>query len=188
MGILLGVAPLPGPPGPHGGDLVAKVLKAEGVTHVFGLSGGHVSAIFDGLLTEGIRFIDTRHEEASSSWTSSRPPATPTLTGTDAGFPPPLPPPPPPWTVAPRYRAAGPGLRRSGERSPPDLVPWAPSHFAGTPLPGAHFRMTQKGGPHVPSRQLQRAADSARLPRKRQKSGKPGMVGAQGRKCTPHRC
>jgi len=49
----------------HGGDLVAKVLKAEGVTHVFGLSGGHVSAIFDGLLTEGIRLIDTRHEEAA---------------------------------------------------------------------------------------------------------------------------
>ncbi len=49
----------------HGGDLVAKVLKTEGVTCVFGLSGGHVSTIFDGLLTEGIRLIDTRHEEAA---------------------------------------------------------------------------------------------------------------------------
>jgi len=49
----------------HGGDLVAKVLKTEGVTHVFGLSGGHVAPIFDGLLTEGIRIVDTRHEEAA---------------------------------------------------------------------------------------------------------------------------
>ncbi len=49
----------------HGGDLVAKVLKSEGVTHVFGLSGGHVAPIFDGLLTEGLRLIDTRHEEAA---------------------------------------------------------------------------------------------------------------------------
>jgi len=49
----------------HGGQLVAKTLKAEGVTTVFGLAGGHVSPIFDGLLTEGIRIIDTRHEEAA---------------------------------------------------------------------------------------------------------------------------
>jgi len=50
----------------HGGDLVAKVLKAEGVTHVFGLSGGHVFSIFVGPLTEeGIRLIGPRHEEAA---------------------------------------------------------------------------------------------------------------------------
>jgi len=49
----------------HGGDLAAAVLRAEGVTCVFGLSGGHVAPIFDGLLTAGIRLIDTRHEEAA---------------------------------------------------------------------------------------------------------------------------
>src|SRR5579883_3059103 len=49
----------------HGGWLVAKILKREGVEVVFTLSGGHVAAIYDGCLREGIRVIDTRHEQAA---------------------------------------------------------------------------------------------------------------------------
>ncbi|WP_376795356.1 acetolactate synthase [Thermogemmatispora sp.] len=49
----------------HGGWLVAKVLKREGVEVVFTLSGGHIAAIYDGCLREGIRVVDTRHEQAA---------------------------------------------------------------------------------------------------------------------------
>src|SRR5260221_1316589 len=48
----------------HGGWLVAKILKREGVEVVFTLSGGHVAAIYDGCVREGIRVVDTRHEKA----------------------------------------------------------------------------------------------------------------------------
>ena len=49
----------------HGGWLVAKVLKKEGVEVVFTLSGGHIAAIYDGCVREGIRVVDTRHEQAA---------------------------------------------------------------------------------------------------------------------------
>ncbi len=49
----------------HGGWLVAKVLKQEGVEVVFTLSGGHIAAIYDGCIREGIRVVDTRHEQAA---------------------------------------------------------------------------------------------------------------------------
>ena len=49
----------------HGGMAVAKILKREGVEVVFTLSGGHIAAIYDGCLREGIRVIDTRHEQAA---------------------------------------------------------------------------------------------------------------------------
>src|SRR6266478_5025774 len=49
----------------HGGWLVAKILKREGVEVVFTLSGGHVAAIYDGCVREGIRVVDTRHEQAA---------------------------------------------------------------------------------------------------------------------------
>jgi acetolactate synthase-1/2/3 large subunit len=49
----------------HGGWLVAKVLRREGVEVVFTLSGGHIAGIYDGCLREGIRVIDTRHEQAA---------------------------------------------------------------------------------------------------------------------------
>jgi acetolactate synthase-1/2/3 large subunit len=45
--------------------LVAKILKREGVEVVFTLSGGHIAAIYDGCLREGIRVVDTRHEQAA---------------------------------------------------------------------------------------------------------------------------
>ena len=49
----------------HGGWLVAKALKREGVEVVFTLSGGHIAGIYDGCMREGIRVVDTRHEQAA---------------------------------------------------------------------------------------------------------------------------
>jgi thiamine pyrophosphate-dependent acetolactate synthase large subunit-like protein len=49
----------------HGGWIVAKILKKEGVDVVFTLSGGHIAAIYDGCKREGIRVVDTRHEQAA---------------------------------------------------------------------------------------------------------------------------
>ncbi len=49
----------------HGGWLVAKILKREGIEVVFTLSGGHIAAIYDGCKREGIRVVDTRHEQAA---------------------------------------------------------------------------------------------------------------------------
>lgn len=49
-----------------GGQLVARMLKKEGVRHVFTLSGLHVAPIYAGLLEEGIEVIDTRHEQAAA--------------------------------------------------------------------------------------------------------------------------
>lgn len=48
-----------------GGQLVAKMLKQEGVSHVFTLSGLHVAPIYAGLVEEGIKVVDTRHEQAA---------------------------------------------------------------------------------------------------------------------------
>jgi len=49
----------------HGGKLAARALKSAGVDCVFTLSGGHVMAIYDGCLDEGISVIDVRHEQAA---------------------------------------------------------------------------------------------------------------------------
>ncbi|MBP8811975.1 MAG: acetolactate synthase [Kofleriaceae bacterium] len=48
-----------------GGHVIARQLKAEGVTCVFTLCGGHIAPIYDGCLREGIDIIDTRHEQAA---------------------------------------------------------------------------------------------------------------------------
>lgn len=50
----------------HGGKLVARALKREGVEVVFTLCGGHVMAIYDGCLDEGIRVVDVRHEATAA--------------------------------------------------------------------------------------------------------------------------
>ena len=50
----------------HGGRVVAKALKNEGVSHIFTLCGGHVQNIYDGCLDEGIRVVDTRHEQTAA--------------------------------------------------------------------------------------------------------------------------
>ncbi|MGH2501402.1 MAG: thiamine pyrophosphate-binding protein, partial [Ktedonobacterales bacterium] len=49
----------------HGGMLVAHILKRAGVEVVFTLSGGHIAAIYDGCVREGIRVMDTRHEQVA---------------------------------------------------------------------------------------------------------------------------
>jgi acetolactate synthase I/II/III large subunit len=49
-----------------GGRLVARMLRKEGVTTVFTLSGLHVAPIYAGCVDEGIRLVDTRHEQAAA--------------------------------------------------------------------------------------------------------------------------
>lgn len=49
----------------HGGRLVARALKREGVETLFTLCGGHIMTIYDGCLDEGIRVVDVRHEQAA---------------------------------------------------------------------------------------------------------------------------
>src|SRR5438128_2701188 len=50
----------------HGGRLVARVLKHEKVSHLFTLCGGHIAPIYDGCIDEGVRVVDTRHEQAAA--------------------------------------------------------------------------------------------------------------------------
>jgi len=50
----------------HGGRLVAKRLKAHGVTKLFTLSGGHLFSIYDGCREEGIELVDVRHEQSAA--------------------------------------------------------------------------------------------------------------------------
>src|SRR6266550_3782017 len=47
----------------HGGVLAARALKDSGVETVFALPGGHILPLFEGARVEGLRLIDTRHEE-----------------------------------------------------------------------------------------------------------------------------
>jgi acetolactate synthase I/II/III large subunit len=49
-----------------GGRLVARMLRREGVTTAFTLSGLHVAPIYAGCVDEGIRLVDTRHEQAAA--------------------------------------------------------------------------------------------------------------------------
>ncbi|HTU79814.1 MAG TPA: acetolactate synthase [Solirubrobacteraceae bacterium] len=57
----------------HGGRLVARRLKAHGVSTLFTLSGGHLFSIYDGCREEGIEIVDVRHEAtaafAAEGWT-----------------------------------------------------------------------------------------------------------------------
>lgn len=50
----------------HAGRLIARRLKASGIDTVFTLSGGHLFSIYDGCRSEGIRLIDTRHEQTAT--------------------------------------------------------------------------------------------------------------------------
>ncbi len=49
----------------HGGRLVSRALKRHGTTHLFTLCGGHIQAIYDGCLDDGIRVVDVRHEQTA---------------------------------------------------------------------------------------------------------------------------
>jgi thiamine pyrophosphate-dependent acetolactate synthase large subunit-like protein len=50
----------------HGGRLVARRLKAHGVSRLFTLSGGHLFSIYDGCRAEGIEIVDVRHESTAA--------------------------------------------------------------------------------------------------------------------------
>jgi acetolactate synthase-1/2/3 large subunit len=50
----------------HAGRLIARRLKASCIDTVFTLSGGHLFSIYDGCRDEGIRLIDTRHEQTAT--------------------------------------------------------------------------------------------------------------------------
>jgi acetolactate synthase-1/2/3 large subunit len=50
----------------HGGRLVARRLKAHGVSKLFTLSGGHLFSIYDGCRSEGIEIVDVRHESTAA--------------------------------------------------------------------------------------------------------------------------
>src|SRR5512142_742346 len=49
-----------------GGHLVAGMLKREHIDVAFTLCGGHIMPIYNGLLDEGIRIVDFRHEQAAA--------------------------------------------------------------------------------------------------------------------------
>jgi acetolactate synthase-1/2/3 large subunit len=46
-----------------GGVLAARAIAAAGIDTLFALPGGHVLPLFEGARVEGLRLIDTRHEE-----------------------------------------------------------------------------------------------------------------------------
>ncbi len=50
----------------HGGRLIARALRAQGVQKLFTLSGGHLFSIYDGCRAEGIEIIDVRHEQSAA--------------------------------------------------------------------------------------------------------------------------
>ena len=50
----------------HGGRLIARRLKAHGVSRLFTLSGGHLFSIYEGCKAEGIEIVDTRHEATAA--------------------------------------------------------------------------------------------------------------------------
>jgi acetolactate synthase I/II/III large subunit len=50
----------------HGGRLIARRLKAHGVSKLFTLSGGHLFSIYDGCREEGIDIVDVRHEQTAA--------------------------------------------------------------------------------------------------------------------------
>src|SRR5436305_11345426 len=49
-----------------GAQLLVRMLKAEGVKHLFTLSGLHIAPIYAACVEEGIRVVDTRHEQAAA--------------------------------------------------------------------------------------------------------------------------
>jgi acetolactate synthase-1/2/3 large subunit len=47
------------------GHLAVRALAGAGVEHLFTLSGGHIFPLYDGCRHEGVRLVDTRHEQAA---------------------------------------------------------------------------------------------------------------------------
>ena len=49
-----------------GAQLLVRMLKKEGVRHIFTLSGLHIAPIYAACVEEGIAVVDTRHEQAAA--------------------------------------------------------------------------------------------------------------------------
>ena len=49
----------------QGGQLAAEALIRKGVKHIFTLSGGHITPIYQYLEDSPVRLVDTRHEQAA---------------------------------------------------------------------------------------------------------------------------
>jgi acetolactate synthase-1/2/3 large subunit len=49
-----------------GAQLLARMLKAEGVGHLFTLCGLHIAPIYAACVEEGISVVDTRHEQGAA--------------------------------------------------------------------------------------------------------------------------
>src|ERR1700739_4305359 len=49
-----------------GGQIVARMLKQEGIRHIFTISGGHIVDIYNGSIDEGIEIVDVRHEQVAA--------------------------------------------------------------------------------------------------------------------------
>lgn len=50
----------------HGGELIARVLKTQGVDRLYTLCGGHILPIYEGCLNNDIKVLDFRHEQAAA--------------------------------------------------------------------------------------------------------------------------
>jgi acetolactate synthase-1/2/3 large subunit len=50
----------------HGGELVARSLKIQGVNTIYTLCGGHIAPIYDGCVNHDIAMLDFRHEQAAA--------------------------------------------------------------------------------------------------------------------------
>ena len=109
--------------GIHGGQIIARALKSEGVEAIFTLTGGHIVPILDGCVQEGIRVVDVRHEQTAAHAAE----AYTRLTG----------------KLGVAAVTAGPGVTDT-------ITALAAAQFSGTPmllLGGRHFiRQEQKGG------------------------------------------
>ncbi len=109
--------------GIHGGQIIARALRAEGVDTVFTLTGGHIVPILDGCVQENIRVVDVRHEQTAAHAAE----AYTRLTG----------------RLGVAAVTAGPGVTDT-------LTALAAAYFSGSPmllLGGRHFiRQEQRGG------------------------------------------
>ncbi len=46
--------------------MFARMLREQGVRHIFSLCGGHINPVFTGCLKEGVEIIDVRHEQVAA--------------------------------------------------------------------------------------------------------------------------
>jgi acetolactate synthase I/II/III large subunit len=50
------------------GEVIIRIMKAEGVRHVFGLPGGDTLPLYDGIYkTDGIEHVLVRHEQSAAN-------------------------------------------------------------------------------------------------------------------------